>query len=289
MKQMWQVFQMTRRYDSNVAWLMLLGFLAPVLVGLGLALWLGEGNGFTIALWVVAGVLAGVLLALIVLGRRAERAAYSQIEGQPGAVGAVLRSGLRGGWVGSEMPVAVNGKTQDAVYRAVGRGGVVLISEGPRHAHAAHARRGARKVAAHPAERADHADLGRPRRGLDRAAPTSRRRCARPRSTLTKPEVLAVSNRLNSLQTHAADPEGHRPDEGAPAARQDALTRSTSQLRHPSQSTDVASSSQARISTVPATLSWRPRWSESQMSAGMTRHEQHRAHDRPPEARASRR
>jgi hypothetical protein len=131
MKQMWQVFQMTRRYDSSAQWLMLLGFLAPVLVGLALALWLGEGNGFTIALWIVAGVLAGFLLALVILGRRAERAAYSQIDGQPGAVGAVLRSGLRRGWVGNEMPVAVNGKTQDAVYRAVGRGGVVLISEGP--------------------------------------------------------------------------------------------------------------------------------------------------------------
>ncbi|NUT57242.1 MAG: DUF4191 family protein, partial [Agromyces sp.] len=131
MKQMWQVFQMTRRYDSSAQWLMLLGFLAPVLVGLALALWLGDGNGFTIALWIVAGVLAGFLLALVILGRRAERAAYSQIDGQPGAVGAVLRSGLRRGWVGNEMPVAVNGKTQDAVYRAVGRGGVVLISEGP--------------------------------------------------------------------------------------------------------------------------------------------------------------
>ena len=118
MKQMWQVFQMTRRYDSSAQWLMLLGFLAPVLVGLALALWLGEGNGFTIALWIVAGVLAGFLLALVILGRRAERAAYSQIDGQPGAVGAVLRSGLRRGWVGNEMPVAVNGKTQDAVYRA---------------------------------------------------------------------------------------------------------------------------------------------------------------------------
>ena len=72
-----------------------------------------------------------MLLALIILGRRAETAAYSQIEGQPGAVGAVLRSSLRSSWRGSEMPVAVNGKTQDAVYRAVGRGGVVLISEGP--------------------------------------------------------------------------------------------------------------------------------------------------------------
>ena len=137
MKQMWQVFQMTRRYDPSSQWLMLLGFLAPVLVGLALALWLGEGNGFTIALWIVAGVLAGVLLALVILGRRAERAAYSQIEGQPGAVGAVLRSGLRGGWIGNEMPVNVNGKTQDAVYRAVGRGGVALIGEGPVRARSA--------------------------------------------------------------------------------------------------------------------------------------------------------
>ena len=34
------------------------------------------------------------------------------------------------------------------------------------------------------------------------------------KKALTKPEVLAVSNRLNSLQTQLADPQGHRPDEG---------------------------------------------------------------------------
>ena len=39
MKQMWQVFQMTRRYDPTAQWLMLLGFLAPVLAGLVVALW----------------------------------------------------------------------------------------------------------------------------------------------------------------------------------------------------------------------------------------------------------
>ena len=73
-----------------------------------------------------------MLVVLIVLGRRAEKAAYSQIEGQPGAVGAVLKSSLRRGWTASEMPVAVSPQTQDAVYRAVGRGGVVLIGEGPK-------------------------------------------------------------------------------------------------------------------------------------------------------------
>ena len=71
-----------------------------------------------------------ILLLLIVLGRKAERAAYSQIEGQPGAVGAVMKSGLRRAWRAAEMPVAVQGRSQAAVYRAVGRPGVVLVAEG---------------------------------------------------------------------------------------------------------------------------------------------------------------
>lgn len=215
MKQMWQVFQMTRRYDSSSQWLMLLGFLAPVLVGLALALWLGEGNGFTIALWVVAGVLAGILLALVILGRRAERAAYSQIEDQPGAVGAVLRSGLRGGWVGNEMPIAVNGKTQDAVYRAVGRGGVALISEGPvsrtKRMLDDEKRKVARVLPNVPITLiAVGHDEGSVR--LHRLPATLRKT----KRTLTKPEVLAVSNRLNSLQAPLPIPKGIDPMKARP-------------------------------------------------------------------------
>lgn len=97
-KQMWQVFQMTRRYDKSIVWIMLLGFLIPVAAGLAVALLLSDGNGFAITMWIIAGVLAGFLIALIILGRRAERAAYGQIAGQPGAVGAVLRSSLKRSW-----------------------------------------------------------------------------------------------------------------------------------------------------------------------------------------------
>ena len=227
LKQMWQVFQMTRRYDPKSQWLMLAAFLAPVLIGVGLALWFSEGNGFTIALWVIAGVLAGLLLALVVLGRRAERAAYSQIEGQPGAVGAVLRSGLRGGWVGNEMPVAVNGKTQDAIYRAVGRGGVALISEGPLSRTKRMLDDEMRKVAARAAERADLAHLGRHRRGFDRAPPTPP--CAALDQEVAHEARSARGVEPPQLAADAApDPEGHRPDEGPPAARQGPLTRVTS-------------------------------------------------------------
>src|SRR5690606_7827036 len=112
-------------------WWMALGFAVPLLVGVLLAVLLAGDSVFGIVLWVVAGVLAGVLGFLVILGRKAEKAAYSQIAGQPGAVGAVLKSSLPRGWTGSEMPVAISPKTQDAVYRAVGKGGVVLIGEGP--------------------------------------------------------------------------------------------------------------------------------------------------------------
>src|SRR5690606_27872 len=89
-------------------------------------------NIFGLILWIISGLLAGLLVFLIVLSRKAERAAYSQIKGQPGAVGAVLKSSLRRGWTASEIPVAVSPRTQDAVYRAVGRGGIALIGEGPK-------------------------------------------------------------------------------------------------------------------------------------------------------------
>lgn len=122
---------MTRRYDSTIVWWIVLSIVGPTAAGTGLGLLVG-GSVFGLILYVVAGVMAGILVALIVLGRRAERAAYSQIEGQPGAVGAVIKSGLRRSWTGSEMPVNVSPKTRDAVYRAIGRGGIVLIGEGPR-------------------------------------------------------------------------------------------------------------------------------------------------------------
>jgi hypothetical protein len=108
-KQLWQIFLMTKKTDKA---------LVPLLI-------------LTLILYIVTGLMLSLLLTLVVLGNRAERTAYQQISGQPGAVGAVLRSALRRVWQASEFPVAVNPKTQEAVYRAVGKPGVVLIAEGP--------------------------------------------------------------------------------------------------------------------------------------------------------------
>ncbi|MDQ1548037.1 MAG: hypothetical protein QOH69_2941 [Actinomycetota bacterium] len=131
-KQMWDVFQMTRKYDNRAVPYLLLGFVPPIIVGFLLGFLLPGSTLITRISYPIIGVLAGLLLVLIILGRRAERAAYSQIEGQAGAVGAVLKNSVRRGWQTSEMPVNVSPRTQDAVYRAIGRGGVALIGEGPK-------------------------------------------------------------------------------------------------------------------------------------------------------------
>lgn len=128
-KTMWQVFQMTRKLDSLALPLMILAFVVPVAIVTVLTLLFTESL-FLQILWIVTAVVTGLLLALIIMGRRAESAAMKQMEGRPGAVGSVLKNGLRGTWQTSEMPVAVNPRTQEAVYRAIGRPGIVLIAEG---------------------------------------------------------------------------------------------------------------------------------------------------------------
>jgi hypothetical protein len=198
LKQMYQVFQMTRRNDSNAIWYMLLAFLGPIAVGLIAAAFLSRESVFGFILWVIAGLLGGVLLFLIVLGRRAEKAAYSQIEGQPGAVGAVLKSSLRRGWTASEMPVAVSPKTQDAVYRAVGNGGVVLIGEGPKtrtQKMLDEERRRVTRVLPNVAVNFLHVGPDPDAVPLHKLAS----KMAKFKRTLTKAEVYAVSNRLSSL------------------------------------------------------------------------------------------
>lgn len=76
---------------------------------------------------VVGAILFGTLAALIIFGRRAQKSAYAQMEGQPGAAAAALRM-LRRGW--KTDPAVAFTKQQDVVHRVVGPPGIVLIGEG---------------------------------------------------------------------------------------------------------------------------------------------------------------
>jgi hypothetical protein len=114
---------MTKKADPRIGLILLGWFLLVGAVVFGLLLLL-PGHW---ALDLVGGILGGLLAALIVFGRRAQRAGYRQIEGQPGAAAAALGM-LRRGWK-LEPAVGFN-RNQDVVHRVVGPPGIVLVGEG---------------------------------------------------------------------------------------------------------------------------------------------------------------
>jgi hypothetical protein len=115
-------YRMTKEHDKHVGLICFAWFL-------GVGLLVGGPVGWVIhpLAGVVAGVPAGFLAAVVVFGRRAERSAYAQLEGRPGAAAAALGV-LRRGW--HVQPGVSATKNQDLVHRVVGRPGVILIGEG---------------------------------------------------------------------------------------------------------------------------------------------------------------
>ncbi|MEP6852571.1 MAG: DUF4191 domain-containing protein [bacterium] len=122
-----QAFTMTRRNDARLIPYLVLAFVVVAAMIYLVALLL-TGSRY---LFIPIAVLAGLVAALFVFSRRAQTAAYSQADGQPGAALYVLQN-LRGAdWKTTE---AVAATTQmDAVHRVTGRPGVVLIGEGAPH------------------------------------------------------------------------------------------------------------------------------------------------------------
>jgi hypothetical protein len=199
MTQLWRVFQMTRKADKALVPILIVAFVVPVVLGIVLPLTIIPSGIFGLVLWIITGVLGGVLLALVILGNRAETMAYKQIEGQSGAVGAVLQNGLRRAWQAQEYPVAVNPRTRDAVYRAVGKCGVVLISEGSKaraqkliNDERRHVQRAVPQVTIHVLHVGSEEDAVS-LKGLRKAMNKLKKE-------LNKAEVLAVANRLESLK-----------------------------------------------------------------------------------------
>lgn len=132
--QVFRLYRETIKVDKLALLYSLLGFVSL----LGAGIWLSvesfkTANYLGGVVYLILGIVSAILTGLLLMSRRAEKVAYSRIEGQPGAVGAVITSSIRRGWRTSEMPVAINPRTQDAIYRAVGAAGIVLIAEGSRN------------------------------------------------------------------------------------------------------------------------------------------------------------
>ena len=209
MKQIADVFKMTRRNDPNLVWVMAGAFLGIIAVGLLIGLLIGN--------WITMLIIAvplGLLAAVFILSRRAERAAFTQIEGQPGASGAAL-SILRRGWILEEQPVAINPRTQEAVFRAIGRPGIVLVTEGsPGRAKALAdgERRRMNRIAPNVPVHIIQTGRGENLTPLSQVA----KKAKKLPNSLTKQEVQAVNKRLAALGTRLPIPKGIDPYKARP-------------------------------------------------------------------------
>jgi hypothetical protein len=121
LRQIGQAYSMTAKVDKFV------GLITFAFFMLGWGVFVAVGIIVKLEVYfAVIGFAVGILVALIMFGRRVERAAYAQVAGQPGA-GAAVAEGVRGWTV---TPAVAATRQQDLVSRAVGRPGIVLIGEG---------------------------------------------------------------------------------------------------------------------------------------------------------------
>jgi hypothetical protein len=127
-QQMAATYRMAKQVYPRLGLLLLATFLVAGGLGFALFFWVLPGSGvISLVLAIIGGLMLGLLAMLILFGRRAQSAAYKQMEGTPGA-GARALSTLRRGWRTDQM-VAFN-KQQDMVHRVVGPPGIVLVGEG---------------------------------------------------------------------------------------------------------------------------------------------------------------
>jgi Domain of unknown function (DUF4191) len=126
-RNMRQAFSLTRKNDPRfLPYLILFSVLATAAVYL-LVLAVTRSPYLPIPF----AVMIGLVTAMLVFSRRAQRSMFTQAEGQPGAAGWLLQQQLKGDW---RLTQAVAGTTQlDAVHRLVGRPGIVLVGEGAQH------------------------------------------------------------------------------------------------------------------------------------------------------------
>lgn len=130
-QQMAATYKMTKQTYPRLPLLMLGTFLLVGGLGFALFYFVLPGSGiFGLVLSIIGGLLFGLLAMVIVFGRRAQSAAYAQMEGQPGGAARAL-SMLRRGWRVDQV-IAFN-KQQDMVHRVVGPPGIVLVGEGNPH------------------------------------------------------------------------------------------------------------------------------------------------------------
>jgi len=119
LKQLPMIVRETAKADKKFVPLVLPAVIVPIAVG---GLLFGLGLGFV---WLIAGIMLGLLGFMLVLSRRASAAQMNALHGQPGAA-AYLVENMRGDW---RVHQAIASTTDfDMIHAVVCRAGVVLLA-----------------------------------------------------------------------------------------------------------------------------------------------------------------
>lgn len=130
-RQIIETYRMTRKADPRIGLWLLGAFVVFGAIGFGLFWLIPPQDGiFNIILSVLGALMFGFLGMMVIFSRRAQRAAFAQLEGQLGAAARALTL-LRRGWKTDELIGFT--KQQDMIHRVVGPPGVVLVGEGNPH------------------------------------------------------------------------------------------------------------------------------------------------------------
>ncbi|MGI8768292.1 MAG: DUF4191 domain-containing protein [Propionibacteriaceae bacterium] len=124
-RQIYQAYKVTHEYDPSLPFLLAGAVLVPLLTGLVVGIVLARP--LFIAYLGLLGLLVGLMLAMLLLVRRAKRASYKRYAGQAGSAEVALNM-LPKQWSSTAAIAAT--RQMDAVHRALGPGGLVLVGEG---------------------------------------------------------------------------------------------------------------------------------------------------------------
>src|SRR6478735_8761274 len=126
-RQFIETYRMARKVDPRLPLWLLGAFVGGAAIGFGLLTLLPGASLLQSILRIVSALLFGTLFAMIVFGRRAQTAAYKQMDGQPGAAAAALRM-VRRGW--RTDPVIAFAEQEVIGHRVGGGPGSVRVGEG---------------------------------------------------------------------------------------------------------------------------------------------------------------
>ncbi|MEE1295505.1 MAG: DUF4191 domain-containing protein [Bifidobacterium sp.] len=127
--QLRQVYKFTAKDDKALPWYIAGAFALPLVLDIILGIVFHWG-WFGWISWTILALMVGLLLATIILTRRADAVGFRQLEGRPGAAISVLGNMKKAGYDFPEEPVWVDPKTRDAIWRGTGYQGIYLVGEG---------------------------------------------------------------------------------------------------------------------------------------------------------------